>query len=84
MTPRHYALPSLCFIWIVALVPTLSTLWADTAHDFAQADAYFLEQYCFSCHAGEQPAAALPLDSLSEQLANPNSDNLALIENWDV
>lgn len=84
MTPRHYALPSLCFIWIVALVPTLSTLWADAAHDFAQADAYFLEQYCFSCHAGEQPAAELPLDSLSEQLANPNSDNLALIENWDV
>ena len=83
MTTRNYAAQCLWFIRtliLVALVPTLSSL----AADFAQEDTYFLEEYCFSCHAGEQPAADLPLDAFSEQLANPNSDNLALIENWDV
>lgn len=47
----------------------------DTA-DFSENGVLFLEQYCFSCHAGDEPAAELSLDSFA--------DNHSLIENRDV
>ena len=47
----------------------------DTA-DFADEGVLFLEQYCYSCHSGDQPEAALSLDAIE--------DNVALLKNHDV
>lgn len=77
MARRNYALQCLCFSWILVLFPSLP--------NWAAEDAAFLERYCFACHAGEEPAAGLPLDSFSEQLAAAEEPvHLALVENWDV
>jgi hypothetical protein len=57
--------------------------------DFSQNGALFLEQYCFSCHTGDQPAADLSLDIFSVPLANrklaiEKSDNHSLIQNREI
>ncbi|MDE0315190.1 MAG: DUF1592 domain-containing protein [Candidatus Poribacteria bacterium] len=44
--------------------------------DFAKEGVPFLKQYCFDCHAGEQPRADLSLDAFK--------DNSSLIKNYDV
>ena len=44
--------------------------------DFADEGVLFLEQYCYSCHSGDQPEAALSLDTIE--------DNEALLKNHDV
>ncbi len=44
--------------------------------NFAKEGIPFLEQYCFSCHAGDQPEAGVALDSYE--------DNVSLIKNHDV
>jgi hypothetical protein len=48
----------------------------ETPSGFAQEGLPFLKQYCFSCHAGDAPAAELALNAFS--------DDLSLIENRDV
>jgi len=44
--------------------------------DFAKKGIPFLKQYCFDCHAGDQPRADLSLDTFK--------DNFSLIKNHDV
>ncbi len=44
--------------------------------NFAKEGIPFLEQYCFSCHTGDQPEAGVALDSYE--------DNVSLIKNHDV
>jgi hypothetical protein len=44
--------------------------------DFSQNGALFLEQYCFSCHTGDQPAADLSLDAFTS--------NNSLIKNREI
>ena len=69
MTTRNYVLQSLCFTWILVLVAIASNQDEVVIPDFAQEGVTFLERYCFACHAGEQPAGGLALDSFSSSLS---------------
>ena len=66
----------LCLILVLALVAFTANPGEKDTTDFSKNGALFLEQYCFSCHAGAQPAAELSLDSYT--------DNHSLIEDRDV
>jgi len=79
MTSINYTPQCFRLILILVLLALPSSLGTEEAADFAQASTPFLEKYCFGCHAGEQPAAELALDSFQ--------DNLSLIENreaWEL
>ena len=66
----------LCLILILILIAFAAKPGEETPSGFAQEGLPFLEKYCFSCHAGDAPAAALALNAFS--------DDLSLIENRDV
>lgn len=72
---RYLLLPFFLFILLafVSLKPSISE--KDTP-DFANGGVLFLEQYCYSCHSGDQPEAALSLDAIE--------DNESLLKNHDV
>ena len=76
MISPNYVLRCLCLILILAAVVFTATPGEKDTTDFSKNGALFLEQYCFSCHAGDQPAAELSLDSYA--------DNHSLIENREV
>ena len=71
-----YILRGLFLILMLALVTFAANPGEKDTSDFSQNGALFLEQYCFTCHAGDQPAADLSLDSFT--------DNQSLIKNRDV
>ena len=66
----------LCLILVFILIAFAAKPGEETPSGFAQEGLPFLKEYCFSCHAGDQPAAELALNSFS--------DDLSLIENRDV
>ena len=76
MTLPNYTGRCFCLILILALVAFTATLGEEDTPDFSKNGALFLEQYCFSCHAGDQPAAELSLDSYT--------DNHSLIKEREV
>ena len=72
----NYILRCLCLILILVLVAFTANPGEKDTTDFSKNGALFLEQYCFSCHAGDQPAAELSLDSYT--------DNHSLIKDREV
>ena len=66
----------LCLTLILILIAFAAKPGGETPSGFAQEGLPFLKKYCFSCHAGDAPAAELALNSFS--------DDLSLIENRDV
>ena len=72
----NYILRCLCLILILAAVAFTANPGEKDTPDFSKNGARFLEAYCFSCHAGDQPAAELSLDSYT--------DNRSLIEDREV
>ena len=76
MTFPNYILRYLCLTLMLALVTLTANPGEKDTSDFSQNGALFLEQYCFSCHAGDQPAAELSLDSFT--------DNRSLVENRNI
>ena len=76
MISPNYVLRCLALILMLALVTLSANPGEKNTSDFSQNGALFLEQYCFSCHAGDQPAAELSLDSFT--------DNHSLIKNRDI
>ena len=76
MTSPNYTLRCLCLILTLAFVTFTANPGEKDTSDFSQNGALFLEQYCFTCHAGDQPAAELSLDSFT--------GNQSLIKNRDV
>lgn len=76
MISLNYASPCFCLIFVLLLVALTATPGETDPSDFSQNGALFLEEYCLSCHAGDQPAAELSLDSFT--------DNRSLIENRDI
>ena len=65
-----------CLILALLLVAFTANPGEKDTSDFSQKGALFLEEYCFSCHAGDQPAAELALNSFT--------DDHSLIENRDI
>ena len=76
MTFPNYILRYLCLTLMLVLVTLTANPGEKDTSDFSQNGALFLEQYCFSCHAGDQPAAELSLDLFT--------DNRSLVENRDI
>ncbi len=65
-----------CLIFVLLLIALAANPGEKDTSNFSQNGALFLEEYCFGCHAGDQPAAELSLDSFT--------DNRSLIENRDI
>ena len=77
MISPTYILRGIFLILMFVLVTTFTANPVEkNTSDFSQNGALFLEQYCFTCHAGDQPAAELSLDSFT--------DNQSLIKNRDA
>lgn len=76
MISLNYVSQCFCLILVFLLVALTANPGDKDTSDFSQDGALFLEQYCFGCHAGDQPAAELSLDSFT--------DNRSLIENRDI
>ena len=76
MISLNYVSQCFCLILVLLLVALTANPGEKDTSDFSQNGALFLEQYCFSCHAGDQPAAELSLDSFT--------DNRSLVENRDI
>ena len=76
MISLNYVSQCFCLILVLLLVALTANPGEKDTSDFSQNGALFLEQYCFSCHAGDQPAAELSLDLFT--------DNRSLVENRDI
>ena len=76
MISLNYVSQCFCLISVLLLIAFTANPGEKDTSDFSQNGALFLETYCFSCHAGDQPAAELSLDSFT--------DNRSLIENRDI
>ena len=76
MISRNYILRYLSLILVLALVTLTANPGEKNTSDFAQNGGLFLEQYCFSCHTGDQPAAELSLDAFA--------DNHSLIKHREI
>ena len=76
MISLNYVSQCFCLILVLLLVTLTANPGEKDTSDFSQNGALFLKQYCFSCHAGDQPAAELSLDSFT--------DNRSLIENRGI
>ena len=72
---KYIALPFFLILLLLIVSLTPSTGEKITP-DFGKEGIPFLKQYCFGCHAGDEPSAGLALDSFK--------DNLSLIKNHDV
>ena len=66
----------LCLILILILLAFAANPDGEETSNFSQEGLPFLEKYCFSCHAGDEPAAEIALHSFS--------DDMSLIESRDV
>ena len=66
----------LCLILILIFIAFAAKPGGEETSGFVQEGLPFLKKYCFSCHAGDAPAAELALNAFS--------DDLSLIENRDV
>ena len=66
----------LCLTLVLILIAFAANPGGEETSSFSQEGIPFLKEYCFSCHAGDEPAAELALNSFS--------DDLSLIENRDV
>ena len=66
----------LCLTLVLVLIAFTANPGKETTSGFSQEGIPFLKQYCFGCHAGDEPAAELALNSFL--------DDLSLIENRDV
>ncbi len=67
---------SLFLILLLVFVSLPPSIGEKSTPDFAKEGIPFLKQYCFGCHAGDQPHADLSLDAFK--------DNSSLIKNYDV
>ena len=76
MISLNYILRCLCLISVLILVVFTVSLGENQNTRFSREGTPFLKQFCFDCHAGDEPAAELALDAFT--------DNLSLIENRDV
>ncbi len=76
MISLNYVAQCFCLILVFLLVALAANPGEKDTADFSENGVLFLEQYCLSCHAGNEPAAELSLDSFT--------DNRSLIENRDV
>ena len=76
MISPTYILRGIFLILMLALVTFAANPGEKDTSDFSQNGALFLEQYCFACHAGDQPAAELSLDAFTV--------NHSLIKNRDI
>ncbi|MCE2412500.1 DUF1592 domain-containing protein [Candidatus Poribacteria bacterium] len=76
MISLNYVSSCFCLIFVLLLIALAANPGEKDTSDFSQNGALFLEEYCLSCHAGDQPAAELSLDSFT--------DNRSLIENRDI
>ena len=76
MISLNYVSQCFCLILVFLFVVCSANLGEADTSDFSQNGALFLEAYCFSCHAGDEPAAEVALDSFT--------DNQSLIENRDI
>ena len=76
MSSFNHVPQCLCLILVFILIAFAATPGEETPAGFAQEGLPFMKTYCFSCHAGDAPAAELAL--------NVFSDDLSLIENRDV
>lgn len=68
MTGLNYTLQHLCLHLAIVLVMAIPSDGEERIFGFAQEGSAFLEQYCFGCHTGEQPAAGFALDSFPSDL----------------
>ena len=66
----------LCLTLVLILIAFAANPGGEETSSFSQEGLPFLKTYCFSCHAGDEPAAELALNAFS--------DDLSLIENRDV
>ena len=66
----------LFLILLLVFVSLKSSIGEKGTPNFAKEGVPFLKQYCFDCHAGDQPSADLALDVFE--------DNLSLIKEHDV
>ncbi|RKU06665.1 hypothetical protein C6503_25490 [Candidatus Poribacteria bacterium] len=76
MISLNYILRCLCLISVLILIVLTLSLGENQDTSFSREGTGFLKQFCFDCHAGDEPAAELALDAFT--------DNLSLIENRDV
>ena len=76
MISLNYVSRCFCLIFVLLLVVFAGTPGETDTSDFSQNGALFLEAYCLSCHAGDEPAAEVSLDSFT--------DNQSLIEDRDI
>lgn len=76
MISLNYILRCLCLISVLILVVFTFSLGENQDTHFSREGTPFLKQFCFDCHAGDEPAAELALDAFT--------DNLSLIENRDI
>ena len=76
MISPNYTSQRICLILILILIAFAANPGGEETSSFSQEGLPFLEKYCFSCHAGAEPAAELALNAFS--------DDLSLIENRDV
>ena len=76
MISPNYASQCLCLILVLVFIAFTANSVKETTPGFSHEGTPFLKQYCFGCHAGDEPAAELALDSFT--------DNLSLVENREV
>ena len=76
MISRNHILQCLCLTLVLILIAFAAKPGEEKTSGFSQEGIPFMKKYCFSCHAGDEPAAELALNSFS--------DDLSLIENRDV
>ena len=76
MISPNYVLQCLCLILVLVFIAFTANPVKETTPGFSQEGTPFLKQYCFGCHAGDEPAAELALDSFT--------NNHSLIENREV
>ncbi|MYB94728.1 DUF1592 domain-containing protein [Candidatus Poribacteria bacterium] len=76
MISLNYIPRYLCVTLVFVLIAVSTNPGGEETSQFAEEGLPFLKKYCFSCHAGDAPAAELAL--------NVFSDDLSLIENRDV
>ncbi len=72
----RYVSLSLILILLLVFVSLTPSIGEKSTPAFAKEGIPFLKQYCFGCHAGDEPSADLSLDAFE--------DNFSLIKNHDV
>lgn len=71
-----YVISFLSLIFILLVFSLKLGIGEKNKYDFAKEGIQFVKEYCYGCHAGDQPEAGLSLDIYE--------DNLSIIQNFDV